>query len=644
MNGPDSSCATKRLRWLVLLTAATAVGTTTRAEAQFGPDYSGGSYFYQQRQRTIHRQKPHKHVAARKEAPHKDTGPKPQGPLVIAISIDRQKLTIYDSNGVFAESPVSTGMRGHSTPMGVFSIIEKQRFHRSNIYSGAPMPYMQRITWSGVAMHAGVLPGYPASHGCIRMPAAFAVKMYHWTKLGARVIVTPGEMTPSSFSHPLLASTKLPPQPSPKPDNSAAEVKSVNAEPAIDLKSTIGDVAVHDATTGGPQAHDEVATPADKATPEDKGVNAKPAVELKSTIGGATVHDTTTAGPQTHDGTAATADKATPTYVERINIKGNTRTRDNLIRREFDFSEGDAYDRTLVNRAERRLKNLDYFKSVKITTEPGSSSDRVVLTVDLEERTGTFTMDGPQSADDSAPAKLSSNATSPDQNKAENAGNAKPVESATAPASTGTKPVEATKGSTEGSKEKPDATMLATSNTAPAAAPDAKKDQLRLGEPAPTTKPEAPKRAGQIAVFISRKDAKIYVRQNFAPLFEAPVTVTPSDRPLGTHVFTAETDEKDANALRWSVVSLPASRSAERGDEGRTSRHRRRATAVIQVAEKPTIMPDSPSEALDRITIPEDVVSRINGLLTTGASIVISDQGINQGETGEGTDFIVRWR
>ena len=147
------------------------------------------------------------------EAAEKETGAKPQGPLIIAISIDQQKVTVYDANGFFAESPVSTGMKGHSTPMGVFSVIQKHKMHHSNIYSGAPMPFMQRITWSGVAMHAGVLPGYPASHGCIRMPMAFAVKMWNWTKMGARVIVTPGEMTPAHFSHPLLVAQKVVPQP-----------------------------------------------------------------------------------------------------------------------------------------------------------------------------------------------------------------------------------------------------------------------------------------------------------------------------------------------------------------------------------------------------------------------------------------------
>ena len=138
---------------------------------------------------------------------------KPQGPLIIAISIERQVLKVYDANGYFAETPISTGMRGHSTPMGVFSVIQKHKCHRSNIYSGAPMPYMQRITWSGVAMHAGVLPGYPASHGCIRMPMSFATKMWGWTRMGARVVVTPGELAPESFSHPLLATQKIAPCP-----------------------------------------------------------------------------------------------------------------------------------------------------------------------------------------------------------------------------------------------------------------------------------------------------------------------------------------------------------------------------------------------------------------------------------------------
>ena len=178
--------------------------------------------------------------------------------------------------------------------------------------------------------------------------------------------------------------------------------------------------------------------------------------------------------------------------------------------------------------------------------------------------------------------------------------------------------------------------------TATTPAADAKKDETRVADPAPAAKPEAPKRAGQIAVFISRKDSKLYVRQNFAPLFEVPVTIATSDRPLGTHIFTAELDKTDSNALHWSVVSLPVSvRAAAREDDGHLMR-RQRGAAVIPVAAKPVVTPDSPAEALDRITIPADTMAKINEMLTAGGSVIVSDQGINQGETGEGTDFIVR--
>ena len=200
--------------------------------------------------------------SAKTEAAVKETNAKPQGPLIIAVSIDQQKVRVYDANGLFAESPVSTGMKGHSTPMGVFSVIQKNKMHRSNIYSGAPMPYMQRITWSGVAMHAGVLPGYPASHGCIRMPMAFAVKMWNWTRMGARVIITPGQITPANFSHPLLVAQKVVPQPliandpatdapavkSDKGADAGSATKSADAslahsETSLDLRPTVGHAA-----------------------------------------------------------------------------------------------------------------------------------------------------------------------------------------------------------------------------------------------------------------------------------------------------------------------------------------------------------------------------------------------------------------
>ncbi len=125
----------------------------------------------------------------------------PHGPMLAVISIGSQKLSLYQGGALIAQSPISSGMAGHATPTGVFSIIQKNKWHTSNIYSGAEMPFMQRITWSGIALHAGVVPGYPASHGCIRLPYAFAERLWGMTKLGARVIVAPGEARVTTFEH-----------------------------------------------------------------------------------------------------------------------------------------------------------------------------------------------------------------------------------------------------------------------------------------------------------------------------------------------------------------------------------------------------------------------------------------------------------
>jgi lipoprotein-anchoring transpeptidase ErfK/SrfK len=125
-------------------------------------------------------------------------------PLVAVVSLSSQSMTVYSGTDVLAKSPISSGMDGYRTPTGVFSILQKARYHESNIYDGAPMPFMQRLTWSGIALHAGRLPGYRASHGCIRLPDAFAERLFGMTKMGARVIVTTESAIPSPVTHARL--------------------------------------------------------------------------------------------------------------------------------------------------------------------------------------------------------------------------------------------------------------------------------------------------------------------------------------------------------------------------------------------------------------------------------------------------------
>ncbi len=461
---------------------------------------------------------------ATKPAKQVSENAKPVSPVVIAISINQQRLKLYDAHGLFAETAVSTGMQGHTTPMGVFSVIQKSKYHKSNIYSDAPMPFMQRITWSGIAMHAGVLPGYPASHGCIRMPMAFATKMWGWTRMGARVVITPGEVSPTDFAHPLLPTRK--PDPAPVAVAPAADVPMVKAE----LPSSMSE---------------------SRPAMSSASLELKPAVDI------------------------------------------------NHARSAFDLKRAREQSQTADASGSITPQTAATMTDVTATTKPNNGTLGTRRDVDADAaRTVDLAM-AEIKADDARPIE-----TKPEL---------KPLEMKAVPGADAIKP--------EAPKEDAAKTMTT---------------------PAPAVVEAAPKRSGQIAVLISRKDGKMYVRQNYAPLFETPVTIAASDRPLGTHVFTARADKNEPGSFKWSVVSMPAVRVATRSDDDGRAR-RRRSAGAIEMAPTPT--PDSPAEALDRLTIPAEAMTQIAESLASGSSIIVSDLGINAGgETGQGTEFIIPLR
>src|SRR3984957_10634196 len=125
-------------------------------------------------------------------------------PIMAIVSLRNQRITVYDANGWILRAPVSSGQKGRETPAGIFSVIQKEAEHYSNLYDDAYMPHMQRLTWSGIALHGGPLPGYPASHGCVRMPFNFAARLFDATRLGMRVIVAPTDVAPMEVAHPVL--------------------------------------------------------------------------------------------------------------------------------------------------------------------------------------------------------------------------------------------------------------------------------------------------------------------------------------------------------------------------------------------------------------------------------------------------------
>jgi hypothetical protein len=146
---------------------------------------------------------------SRRHSEKGETVTRPAGePLLAIVSLASQRVTIYDADGLVTRAPVSSGRSGYETPPGIYSILQKEMDHKSNLYDDADMPYMQRLTWSGIALHAGSLPGYPASHGCVRMPRDFAQKLYGMTKIGMRVIIAPNDVQPDDIDHPALFKPK----------------------------------------------------------------------------------------------------------------------------------------------------------------------------------------------------------------------------------------------------------------------------------------------------------------------------------------------------------------------------------------------------------------------------------------------------
>jgi lipoprotein-anchoring transpeptidase ErfK/SrfK len=620
-NALRSSVASGALLRVVALGGAIAIGSTLPADAaRYWSDSDPGYYNQQVLQPRRQQPRARNKAPGKKETQVKDTTVHPQMPLIINVSIAQQKVRIYDANGLFAEAPVSTGMPGHSTPMGVFSVIQKDRYHHSNIYSGAPMPYMQRITWGGVALHEGVLPGHPASHGCIRMPGAFAVKMWGWTKMGARVIVTPGELQPARFAHALLPTMKVVPvpvaaapaaeEPAIKADKGAPEIKPIEAK--LELRSTVGH--------------------SDSAKAEEPPMRTAEAARSGNAVMTDATPATSEAPAKADEGKSDTtkADAAKTYAASTHSAKANSAKPDETAQAKPDAA----------SKAEKPVEVADASKPedrTVVADKPAEASAAEAKPADAAKSAETV------KADDK-PVEAKPETPKADTAKAKTAkADAPKLE---APKAEAAKPEAPKPETAKADAPRPDAPKADTAKADKPVDPNKSKDQTRVSDKsAKEARQREEQRRGQIAVFISRKDNKLYVRQNFQPLFEVPVTIAPSDRPIGTHVFTAEVDKADSNALRWSVVTVPPSaRAAMRdSDEPRASRRQKGKAAPAAVEAKPQPLPNSPAEALDRVTIPPEVMTRISEYMSSGASIIVSDQGIAQGETGEYTDFIIRY-
>jgi len=550
-----------------------------------------------------------------KEHASKDPfGTIPKGPLQIIISIDQQRLHLYSDGIPVADATIATGVSQHPTPMGVFSVVEKERFHRSNIYSGAPMPFMQRITWSGVALHEGVNLGHPASHGCIRMPGEFAARLFLLHSIGARVVIARPELHPDDFADPHLFVHKdraLTPAPGAAGPPAFEPIKTAQT---IDASRTT-DAAAPSIPLASNAAAGNAAVKADPPA----GVATPPAAA--ASIHAAATDGDPALGAKSSDQAAVASDDGNKTAAGDTAVKADPPA----TAAETSFSAAAEAAAAAVEAAAAEAKAADSSRLPGRENEEGArkADDQPAPAIAADTTASTRpTVSAPANIEPAAPRAPATAAIDP-------------VPAAATQSSELAQPAAATPS------EPAQAAAPASDDTArapPEAAPEAV--PVPPPKPAAIAQAAAPK-ATPITIFISRKLKRLYVRQNFAPLFDATIAIDHPERPLGTHVFTALEYLNDGATLRWNVISLPAQqpraerteRQAERVDKGRRTH---------EPPAKPTPEPPAPTpqEALARIDIPPDVMEQISELIVPGSSLIVSDQDLGD-ETGEGTDFIV---
>jgi lipoprotein-anchoring transpeptidase ErfK/SrfK len=491
----------------------------------------------------------------------------PKGPLQLIVSLSDQRAFLY-SNGVrVGETKVSSGTASHPTPTGVFSIIQKNRWHRSNLYGDAPMFYMHRLTWSGIALHEGHLPGFAASHGCIRMPTEFVSRLWSISRMGMRVVVARNQVAPREFSHAKLFN------PAQKPDTTRVS-----------------------STQGMRLAPDTVET----------GLSTENLVRVAEALPLANAPASASDAPDIAAGAAASG-RFVPEIAGRVSAEAEV---DAGIDAAAAAREAAAPAQTVPQAiVTTEVPPAPAAPSIA-TTEPVTPVAPVVAAPVFAAEpvtTSTVTMPLMQPAPPAAPA-----------------GASRTAEPAAAPAATPAAP-----------SADPDKPAL-----------DA--DELRLPRPSPlrTRSAEPAKLNGQVAVFVSRKEKRVFVRHAFVPLFDMPVEIANPDKPFGTHTYTAL--ERVDGGMRWNVISLapagpPPVRSRAARNPAPKQQKNAKGKAVVQAPAVPAIPVSDAGEALDRVTFPPDAIERISELLIPGSSLIISDEGLGR-ETGRYTEFIVETR
>jgi lipoprotein-anchoring transpeptidase ErfK/SrfK len=450
-------------------------------------------------------------TAVEKVAPYKPNGK----PLFLMVSLRKQRISVFDSEGRVAEAPISSGRIGFPTPTGVFTVLQKNKVHFSNLYESAPMPNMQRLTWSGVALHAGDLPGYPASHGCIRLPRNFSKQLFDMTKMGTRVVVSRDPVEPVPFAHAQMFRSyppeEAPPVSAAAPGEDEAKLQTVSAEGTNQgaITGALG-ISTADAAALPPESPRAAKRKAERLEAEAQLEAAK----AKKT---------------------ALEDSAKAIVAETDVVKLELRTTQTEVVTVQKALAKAAADRDIGDR-----KLADYYRKYS-GTSPLTDAQK---TAAVEE-------------EKALEAQALALADGVDRAKAAVEAAQKAVSDAQA------------KLAAIDQKRREAINALSEANITLRQA-GVKIVNMRAAEAL---------RKYPASVYISRKTGKLYVRQNQKPVFEAAVTFSEPDKALGTHVYTAFDYANDSKTeLRWNAISIPASAAASKPD-GRSRLEKLKAKA-----------------------------------------------------------------
>lgn len=508
-----------------------------------------------------------------------------KSPLLIVVSIKKQRLRVYDMNGEIASSKISSGKPGHDTPTGVFSILEKNVYHVSNIYSGASMPYQERITWSGIALHAGDLPGYRASHGCIRLPYSFARKLFGLTKIGNRVVVSYDDPDPIAFDSPKLFK--------PLPLDDATAMQGGLAKPQL--------IAVND------RPDDHSAAGAGVRLIGISPALLRAVADMPKDL-------------QRRPTTRAEADQIMQEKLDRA--RAAVKTAEAALTSADEKAQQTAKDFTDVNQK---------FETARRSIEPLRAA---VKSAEAQQTTAMKAFEAymADAADNSKSASAGENADMDRESDLEDA-----LLDATIEADKARADAAANELSFAGVQGAYSSSQSARDGAADALR-DAQSDLTSAKAALTDVNKEMRLRSKPVAVLISLRAQRIYVRQGFEPLLEAPIEVAPLKHKVGTHVFTAMNYGTDPNTFDWRLVSAQTPSPGQAFEEGKKKRRR---TALAQGRELDVQMAN---EALNAFTIPDDIRQTISELARPGSSLIVSDRELPLHENGSGTEFVVLTR